>query len=141
MKEITVNADVKKLDEVLGFVNEIVEQHDCSPAAQFQLEVALEEIYVNIAHHAYPNEVGQTTIRCKVKTEESKPPLVIIDILDQGIPYNPIEHDDPDIDLELDDRDIGGLGIYMIKNSMDNLSYRYEENHNIFTVEKYLNDA
>lgn len=139
MKEINVNADVKNLDSVLSFLNDVIEPYDCSIDIKFQLELALEEMYVNIAYHAYPNDVGMTTIRCNVVENEGKAPLLIMDILDQGIPYNPIEHDDPNIDLPAEERDIGGLGIYMIKNTMDALSYRYEENSNIFTVEKYLN--
>lgn len=138
MKEITVNADVKNLDAVLSFLHDTIEPYNCSTEVQFQLELALEEAYVNIAHHAYPNEVGSTTIRCDVVEENKTANLLVIDILDQGIPYNPIEHDDPNVDTSAEEREIGGLGIYMIKNTMDVLSYSYEDEHNIFTVKKYL---
>lgn len=138
MKEIKVNADVKNLDVVLGFMHEVIEPYNCSMEVMFQLELALEEAYVNIAHHAYPNDVGSTIIRCDVLEKENDAKLLVIDILDQGIPYNPIEHVDPNIETDAENREIGGLGIYMIKNSMDALSYRYEDEHNIFTVEKYL---
>lgn len=138
MKEIKVNADVKNLDSVLQFMNEVIEPYNCSVEIQFQLELALEEAYVNIAHHAYPNDVGSTIIRCDVVEKDDKSNLLVIDILDQGIPYNPIEHNDPNINSSAEERDIGGLGIYMIKNSMDALSYSYENEHNVFTIEKYL---
>lgn len=138
MKEISVNANVKNLDAVLDFLKEVIEPYECSIEVQFQLELALEEMYVNIAHHAYPDEVGITTIRCEVVEEPGKDALLVISVLDQGIPYNPIEHTDPDLGLSAEDREIGGLGIYMIKNSMDVLSYSYDDGHNIFTVKKYL---
>lgn len=138
MKELTVDADVKNLDSIMGFIEEVLSPFDCPPAIQFQLEVALEEIYVNIAYYAYPEVVGATTIRSYVTEEGGQPPLLTMDIYDQGKPYNPLEHDAPDIELSAEDREIGGLGIFMVKNSMDALSYRYEENSNIFTVSKYL---
>lgn len=138
MRKITVLADVKKLDEILAFIDNIIEPYNCSPTIQFQLEVALEEIYVNIAYYAYPNAVGETTIRCKIVEENGKPPLLIMDILDQGNQYNPLEHKHPDIDIGIEDREIGGLGIFIVRESMDSLDYRYEDNNNIFTLRKYL---
>lgn len=137
MRELTVEADVRNLDVVHAFVREILEEYDCPPSVQFQLEVAVEEIYVNITYYAYPNAIGSTTLNTDVTVDE-KGTLLTIDILDQGTPYNPLEHIDPDLDLELSERDPGGLGIYMVKNSMDALAYRYEDNSNIFTVQKYL---
>lgn len=137
MRELTVEADIKKLDIVHNFIQESIKGYECGPAIQFQLEMAVEEIYVNIAYYAYPNAIGITTLKTDV-VEDEKGPLLVIDILDQGNPYNPLEHEDPDIELGLEDREAGGLGIYMVKNSMDALSYRYEGKHNIFTVKKYL---
>lgn len=136
MIELTVDADVKHLDAIFDFVNQVIEPYDCSTTIRFQLEVAIEEIYVNIAHYAYPNAVGTTTIRCEV-VEKNKP-LLVVDILDQGKPYNPLARQDPDVELDAEAREIGGLGIYMVKSSMDSVSYRYEEGSNIFTLEKFL---
>lgn len=137
MKEFIVEADIKKLDAVHAFIQDSIEGYDCPMAIQFQLEVAVEEIYVNIAYYAYPNTVGITTLRTDVQ-EGEKGPVLTIEILDQGKPYNPLEHADPDVGLALEDRETGGLGIYMVKNSMDALAYRYEDNTNIFTVKKHL---
>lgn len=134
MKEITVDADVKNLDSILEFIEDIIAPYDCDPSVQFQLEIALEEIYVNIAYYAYPNAIGKTTIRCEVLHDN----LLVMEILDQGNPYNPLEHKCPDIELGLDEREIGGLGIFMVKKSMDELDYRYQDNNNIFTIKKYL---
>lgn len=137
MKEFIVEADIKKLDAVHAFIRDSIEGYDCPMAIQFQLEVAVEEIYVNIAYYAYPNAVGITTLRTDV-VEEEKGPVLTIEILDQGRPYNPLEHEAPDVGLSIEERDAGGLGIYMVKNSMDALEYKYENNSNVFTVKKYL---
>lgn len=136
MIEITVEADVKHLDIIFAFVNQVIEPYHCSASTRFQLEVALEEIYVNIAHYAYPSAVGTTTIRCEVIGE--KEPLLYLEILDQGKPYNPLARQDPDVELCAEAREIGGLGIYMVKSTMDAVSYRYESGSNIFALEKYL---
>lgn len=138
MKELKVEADIKLLDELFAFINEVISPYNCPTEIQFQLEVALEEIYVNIAYYAYPNTIGDTILRCDVKCEEGKPPLLIIDIIDHGTPYNPLEEKNPDITLGFEEREIGGLGIFLVKDSMDNVSYRYEDNFNIFTIEKFL---
>lgn len=136
MIEITVDADMNHLDEIFAFVEQVIAPYHCSTNTRFQLEVALEEVYVNIANYAYPDEVGTTTIRCEVVGE--KKPLLSLEILDQGKPYNPLARQDPDIELSAEARQIGGLGIYMVKNTMDTVSYRYESNCNIFVLQKYL---
>lgn len=139
MKELTVNADVKNLDKVISLIDGVIEPYECSVAVQFQIEVALEEIYVNIAYYAYPNDIGSTTVRCNVE-ETEKGPMLVVDILDQGNQYNPLEHEGPDLEAGYEEREIGGLGIYMVRSSMDVVSYRYEEKSNIFTIKKYLKD-
>lgn len=138
MHVLNVNADVKLLDDVNEFMHGVIAPYDCPIDIQFQIEVALEEIYSNIAYYAYPNSIGPTTINCNVEEQEGRPPLLIVDILDKGVPYNPLEQEDPDISLDCDEREIGGLGIYLVKNSMDFVSYRHEEGANIFTIKKYL---
>lgn len=135
MEELIITADTKRLDEVLSFVDEILGKYDCPTVTQIQIDIAVEEIYVNIAHYAYNPEVGEATITCRV---ENDPLRVIIEFKDGGLPYNPLDREDPDIELSAEERDIGGLGIYMVKNSMDNVSYRYEGEKNIFTIEKTL---
>ena len=102
--------------------------------AQFQIDVAVEEIYVNIAHYAYHPDIGEATIRCQVT--EGPPLEIVIQLLDSGVPYDPLSHADPDITLSADQRDVGGLGIYMVKTSMDDVSYRYENGKNILTLKK-----
>ena len=135
MNELIITAETKRLDEVLSFVDEVLEKYGCPTDTQIQIDIAVEEIYVNIANYAYNPEVGEATITCRV---EKEPLRVIIEFQDGGVAYNPLDREDPDIELTAEERDIGGLGIYMVKNSMDNVSYRYESGKNIFTIEKKL---
>ncbi|MEG1108902.1 MAG: ATP-binding protein [Oscillospiraceae bacterium] len=136
MEQLIIPAETERLDEVLSFVDGILENYNCPPAVQMQIDIAVEEIYVNIAHYAYNPDVGEAIIHCRVMPE---PLSVIIEFIDGGVPYNPLERGDPDISLSAEERDVGGLGIYMVKNSMDYVSYRHEKGNNIFTIQKRLN--
>lgn len=135
MKELTLLAQTENLDQVLNFVNGILEEHNCPMYAQMELDIAVEELFVNIAHYAYNPNIGQATI--KVSVEDS---FVTIVFKDDGIPYNPWAKKDPDITLSLEERQIGGLGIYMVKNSMDEVDYIYEEGKNVVTIKKNISD-
>ena len=101
--------------------------------AQMQIELAVEEIFVNIAKYAYSPEVG----RAKVRVELEQDPLkVIITFIDQGMPYDPLAKEDPDVTLSAEQRDIGGLGIFLTKQTMDDVEYEYKEGQNILTIKK-----
>ena len=133
MKELKVNADISELDKVLAFADSILESIDCSMKAQMQIDVAIEEIFVNIAHYAYPSGDGEAVIQIEAD-EASK--TVSITFIDQGTPYDPLQNADPDISLSAEDRPIGGLGIFMVKKSMDDMSYEYKDNSNRLTIKK-----
>ncbi|MBQ6111886.1 MAG: ATP-binding protein [Synergistaceae bacterium] len=135
MKELTLDADVKNLDEVLAFVDEQLEVHDCSPKIQMQIDVAVEELFVNIAHYAYNPETGPATVRVEI---QENPLSVIITFIDNGVPYDPLAKPDPDVTLSAEEREIGGLGIYMVKKSMDNIEYEYKDGQNILKIQKNL---
>ena len=135
MKELELTAAVENLNEVLAFVDGELETMDCSMRSQMQIDIAVEEIFVNIAHYAYSPEVGKATIRVEVQPE---PPTVVLTFLDQGVPYDPLAKADPDVSLSAEERQVGGLGIFMVKKSMDNVQYRYENGRNILTLKKNL---
>ena len=135
MKELVIEADVKKLDEVLAFIDEELEKADCPPKTQIQIDIAVEEIYVNIAHYAYTPGTGSARIIIDVSEE---PKTASITFIDRGVPYNPLEKPDPDVTLPIDERKIGGLGIYMVKKSMDNVIYEHRDGQNVLTIEKNL---
>lgn len=135
MKELTIAATVENIDTVTDFVNEQLEAYDCPMKAQLQIAVAIDELFSNIAHYAYNPDVGQATVRVEVV---ENPLSVIITFIDNGIPYDPLKKEDPDITLSAEERDIGGLGIYMVKKTMDAVSYEYKDGCNILTIKKDL---
>ena len=135
MRELTIEAEVENLDNVLAFVDEELEKFDCPPKIQVQIDVAVEELFVNIAHYAYKPEKGNATI--KVEVQES-PLSVIITFVDNGVPYDPLAKPDPDVTLSAEEREIGGLGIFMVKKSMDDIKYEYKDGKNILTITKNL---
>ncbi len=132
MKELTIKAVVDNLDLVLGFVDEILEENDCPMKVQMQIDIAVEEIYVNIANYAYAPMTGETTIQMEVNDNQ----IAVITFYDTGIPYDPLKKPDPDISLPVEEREIGGLGIFMVKKSMDDMRYEYRNGQNILTIEK-----
>ena len=134
-KTLTIDAKVDKLHEVLGFIDAFLEEQDCSPKAQMQIDISAEELFVNIASYAYPDGDGQAEIRIRAFGE---PKQVEITFLDSGIPYDPTKNEDPDITLVAEEREIGGLGVFMVKKYMDEVRYAYEEGHNVLTITKTI---
>ena len=135
MKELTIAAIVENTATVTEFVNEQLEVLNCPMKAQMQIDIAIDELFGNIAHYAYNPDVGSATVRVEV-TEE--PLAVIITFIDGGVPYDPLESADPDTTLSAEDRQLGGLGIYMVKKSMDEISYEYRDGKNILSIKKNL---
>ena len=135
VKELNIEADVDNLEKVLAFVDEQLEVHDCPPKVQMQLDVAVEELFVNIAHYAYNPETGNATVRVEI---QENPLSVVITFIDHGVPYDPLAKPDPDVTLGVEERQIGGLGIYMVKKSMDGIKYEYNDGKNILTIRKNL---
>ena len=135
MRELTLGAKTENLEQVLDFVNGLLKEKKCPMNLVFELDIAVEELFVNIAHYAYTPGEGKATIQ--VSFEEEK---VTITFIDGGIPYNPWVKKDPDITLSLEERQIGGLGIYMVKNSMDEVDYVYKEGKNVVTIKKKISE-
>ena len=133
--ELELDAEVENLGEVQAFVDARLEAVDCPVKTQMQIDLAVEEIFVNIASYAYDPGKGKATVR--VKTAED-PPSVTITFLDRGIPYDPLKREDPNTKLPAEERDMGGLGIYMTKKIMDQMIYAYEDGQNILTLKKNL---
>lgn len=137
MKKITVNAVYENLDAALDLVNGEIEAYECDLRLATKIQVTVEEIFVNIASYAYAPKIGEVEITCEIKED---PPTLIVTFVDHGIPFNPLEAPlfDPDSEEDLDA--IGGKGIYMIRQYMNDVRYRYENNSNILTIEKILNE-
>ena len=135
MKELNIKATTDNLDEVLAFVNAELEERDCSPKVQMQIEVAVEELFVNIASYAYAPEIGNATVRLEALDE---PHEIRITFMDEGVPYDPLKKEDPDITLAADERRIGGYGIYIVKKTMDDVQYEHKDGKNITMIIKSL---
>ena len=133
--ELETQADRAALPEVLSFIEKYLEEIGCSPKIQMQIAIAAEEIFVNIANYAYSPGRGKATVRVEVYED---PVTVTITFMDNGKPFDPTKKTDPDVTLSADERDIGGLGIFMTKKIMDDVSYEYSEGRNILTLKKGL---
>ena len=133
MSELRIKAATENLNEVLGFVDKILEENECSMKAQMQIDVAVEEMFVNIAHYAYAPSEGDAEIICEVADK-----VTSITLKDSGTPYDPLKKPDPDVTLSAEERQIGGLGIFMVKKSMDEVFYEHKDGQNIFTMKKKI---
>lgn len=135
MKELTISATIENVAVVTDFVDEQLEQLDCPMKTLVQVNVAIDELFGNIANYAYNPEIGAATVRVEV-TEN--PLAVVITFIDNGVPYDPLAKADPDITLGLEERQIGGLGIYMVKKTMDDISYEYKDGQNVLQIKKNI---
>ncbi len=134
-KDLDIEAVEDNLDEVMAYVDEKLEAVGCSMKAQMQIDIAVEEIFVNICKYAYHPEKGRAVVRVEVSDD---PVQVKITFIDHGKPYDPLLKDDPDVTLSADEREIGGLGIFMVKQTMDAVEYEYKDGSNILTLVKNL---
>lgn len=135
MKELIVEADRKNLREVQSFIDEQLEEVGCPMTTQIAIDVAVEELFVNIASYAYGQGEGVAVVQVKVLQD---PLSVEITFIDNGVQYDPLAKEDPDVTLSAKERKKGGLGIFMVKNTMDNVTYEYKDGKNILTIKKKL---
>lgn len=133
MREITVDAAIENITEVTAFVDEQLEAFDCPMKVQMQIDIAIDELFSNIAHYAYKPEVGKATVRVEFDEE---PRAAVVTFVDRGVPYDPLAKKDPDVTLSAEERKIGGLGIYLVKKSMDDMFYEYKDGQNMLTIKK-----
>lgn len=130
---LSIEAKNENLQAVTEFVDSILEENDCSPKAQMQIDLAVEEVFVNIANYAYGESTGVAEISASVEAGE-----VTIVFKDSGTPYNPLEKAEPDTTLSAEERQIGGLGIFLVKKNMDDVSYTYENGKNVLSLKKKI---
>lgn len=135
MQDIKLKASNDTLYTVLDAIEAHLDKNGCPDPVKTQILIAAEEIYVNIAQYAYGGEEGEAIVQMEVSQD---PKVCRMVFRDKGIPYNPLEKEDPDITLSAEERDIGGLGIYMVKQYMDRVEYQYENGFNILLIEKKL---
>ena len=132
---ITVEAKTENVDVITDFVNAELDEMSCPVKIRRQIGIVIDEIFSNIVNYAYKQGVGSTTV-CVSKEED--PSAVVITFIDEGIPYDPTEHADPDVSLPASEREIGGLGIFIVQKLMDSVSYQYRDSCNILRIKKNL---
>ena len=132
---ITVPAAPENVDKITEFINTELEKLDCPIKTQKQIDIAADEIFSNIAHYAYEGKEDSAEIRLE---KSDNPKAVTLTFIDSGIPYNPLEKPDPDVTLSADVREIDGLGIFIVKKTMDEVKYERKDGKNILSVTKYL---
>lgn len=133
MAEREFVANVENLQDVLDFTSDELEKRDCSMKIIVRMNVCIEEMFANVAHYAYNGDDGPVIIAVDGDGEK-----VTVSLTDWGIPFDPLAKADPDVTLSAEQRKIGGLGIYMVKKSMDEVFYERNENKNIFKMTKYI---
>ena len=135
LKEITLEAIPDNVDRAVDFVDEILDEYGCGVKEKSAIDVAVDELFGNIANYAYGSGTGYATVMVNVVKE---PLTMEITFIDSGIPYDPLAKEDPDVSQSLDERPIGGMGIFIVKKSMDAVVYEYKDGRNILTIKKKL---
>lgn len=135
MKKLVVKAVAESIPTVTDFVDKILEEHSCDVKAKIQINIAIDEILANISQYAYETDDGEVSVSVQVV---DAPKRAIITFVDSGVPYNPITREDPDTSLSAEERKIGGLGIFMVKKSMNDMAYEYANNCNVLKITKNI---
>lgn len=133
--KIQVLAKIEELDKVNQYIEQQLQKIDCPARLILSVQLAVEEAFVNIAKYAYPEGGGDVRILTEVSLD---PQHITIVLKDRGVPYNPLEKEDPDVTLSAKERKIGGLGVYLVKKNMDNVDYTYEDGFNILSMKKNI---
>ena len=135
MKELTLPAARENIPAVIDFVNRELESVGCPMKTEAQIDIAIDELYSNIANYGCDENSGEVTVLLETETDSR---TVTITFVDNGRPFDPLSRPDPDVTLKARERKIGGLGIYMVKKSMDDVHYAYRDGKNILTIRKTL---
>ena len=130
---LRVPAKLEGMDVILAFVSYLLDINGCSTKTRTQLRIAIEELYVNVTLYAYPDGDGWAEIRGSIEDG-----VATFTLIDSGRPFDPLAKEDPDTMLSGEDREIGGLGIFMVKNTMDEMEYEYRDGCNQLMMRKRL---
>ena len=135
MSEIIVDATIENIDKITAYVDAQLEALQCPAKVQKQFDIAIDEIVGNISRYAYFPDVGKVSVCVEIVQE---PLSVILSFMDNGVSFDPLQTAEPNVNLSAEEREIGGLGIYIMKKSMDSISYEYKDGKNILTISKKI---
>ena len=128
----------ENLEAVNDFIHAQIKPFSCQSQTLFQIDLAVEEIFVNISHYAYSPDKGMVQIECSAEKTADAPAKLTVSFTDRGKAFNPLAKPDPDITLSVEEREIGGLGIFLTKKYMDSVLYERKDNQNILTFTKII---
>lgn len=135
MKEWTFEANIDRISWLTDQVNEELEKLNCPMKVQMQIDVAIDELLANIASYAYDLDAGETTVRFDFDADTR---TVFLTFIDSGVPYDPLAKPDPDVTLSVEEREVGGLGIFLVKKTMDDMTYVRRDGRNELTIRKRI---
>jgi anti-sigma regulatory factor (Ser/Thr protein kinase) len=138
VKEIQTETRLENIALITEFVNEQLEAIGCSKQARIKIDIALDEIFSNIVKFAYGDETGIVTVR--IDSPDDQPDEVIISFHDSGTPFDPLAAKEPDITLPASERKKGGLGLFIVKKTMDEVRYEYRDGQNNLTFRKKVQE-
>ena len=135
VKEITVKASIDSITEVTKFIDDHLTELGCPVKTRSQIDIAIDELVNNVASYAYESGTGDLTVQFGFD-ECSR--TAAITFIDSGLPFDPVAAADPDVTLPAEDRGVGGLGIFLVKKTMDNVVYKYLNGKNVLRIEKRI---
>jgi len=130
MHTLKLLAKVEHLPQWMQFIADCAQEHGLPSKRIREIELALEEVLVNVCHYAYPEDTGDVEVTCTVDAQQR----FIINIVDQGIAFDPLLLEAPDLTADVDSRQVGGLGVFLVRRLMDDVSYRREDDQNIMKL-------
>jgi sigma-B regulation protein RsbU (phosphoserine phosphatase) len=135
VRTISLNADPAELGTLICFIGHVLDKGVCPEKTRGQIELAAEEVFVNIAGYAYKDNAGKVAVGCGIERTEGKITMTLT-FTDYGEPFNPLVIDEPDLTLPLEQRKIGGLGVLIVKRTMDTISYEHDNGMNRLLIRK-----
>ena len=134
-KELKLVANLNNIPRVMAFVDKELEALKCPLKIRMKIDLAIDELIANVANYAYASGKGEVTVRFAFDETDR---MVSITFIDEGVPYDPLKKRDPDVTLSAAERQIGGLGIFLVKKTMDSMEYKRENGCNILTIYKKI---
>ena len=131
--QFELDTNIENVEVLTDTVNGMLAELDCPKKARAQIDIALDELFSNVSHYAYGGDVGKVYVTLDTMADKRG---ISITLEDEGIPFDPLAHEDPDVTLGVDERGIGGLGIFLVRRTMDDMRYEYGDDRNKLTITK-----